>query len=59
MFKEIDSFTSANVETEFKSFLEKNNWKLGAVLPLFRLAVTGAAHGPSMFEISSCLEKMK
>ena len=57
MFKEIDSFTSANVETEFKSFLEKNNWKLGAVLPLFRLAVTGTGMGPSMFEISQLLGK--
>ena len=57
MFKEIDSFTSSNVETEFKSFLEKNNWKLGAVLPLFRLAVTGTGMGPSMFEISQLLGK--
>ena len=57
LLKGITSFTSSNVEIEFKSFLEKNDWKLGMVLPLFRLAVTGTGMGPSMFEISHLLGK--
>lgn len=54
-FESMDEFNSSKIEQEFKSLLEKNSWSLGQVLPLFRLAVTGSAKGPSMFEISDLL----
>jgi len=54
---EIKEFTSENVETEFKNFLEKKELGIGAVLPNFRLLITGNGAGPSMFEISEYLGK--
>jgi glutamyl-tRNA synthetase len=53
----IDDFTSEKIETSFKSFLELKGLGIGAVLPLFRLLITGAGMGPSMFEIASFLGK--
>ncbi len=53
----ISDFNSTNIETEFKAFLERNELGFGAVLPGFRLLVTGAGMGPSMFDICSLLGK--
>ena len=53
----INDFTTEKVETAFKSFLEEKGLGFGAVLPLYRLLITGKGMGPSMFEISSFLGK--
>ncbi len=53
----IADFTAANVETEFKAFLEAKELGFGAVLPNFRVLVTGQGMGPSMFEIAALLGK--
>lgn len=53
----LTSFDAANVETEFKSFITERELGIGAVLPLFRLLVTGKGMGPSMFEVSEFLGK--
>ena len=53
----IDSFTAEPVETSFKAFLTEKELGIGAVLPLFRLLVTGKGMGPSMFEIAEFLGK--
>jgi glutamyl-tRNA synthetase len=53
----ISSFSAENIETEFKAFLEERGLGIGAVLPLFRLLVTGKGMGPSMFDISAFLGK--
>lgn len=53
----ISSFSAENIETEFKAFLEEKGLGIGAVLPLFRLLVTGKGMGPSMFDISAFLGK--
>ncbi|MGB0914630.1 MAG: glutamate--tRNA ligase [Crocinitomicaceae bacterium] len=50
-------FTPEAIEVQFKAFLEAKELGIGAVLPLFRLLVTGKGMGPSMFEISSFLGK--
>ena len=55
--KTIGSFTSENIETTFKDFLAKKELGIGAVLPLFRLLLTGKGMGPSMFDISAFLGK--
>lgn len=61
----IPSFEAGEIEKEFKQFLTTNNLGIGAVLPLFRLLVTGVGMGPSMFEIANflgkeeCIERMK
>ena len=53
----IDSFDAASIETGFKGYLESNELGMGAVLPNFRLLVTGEGGGPSMFAIAEFLGK--
>lgn len=61
----ITSFDQETIEHSFKAFLEQKGLGIGAVLPLFRLLITGKGMGPSMFEIAAflgkeeCLERMK
>lgn len=51
------SFSSEDIESKFKAFLAERELGIGAVLPLFRLLVTGKGMGPSMFDISEFLGK--
>jgi glutamyl-tRNA synthetase len=53
----IPDFKAENIEAEFKAFLGEKNLGIGAVLPLYRLLLTGQGTGPSMFEISEFLGK--
>lgn len=53
----VNDFTAENLEAEFKQFLEEKQLGIGVVLPLFRLLVTGAGTGPSMFEIAAFIGK--
>lgn len=55
----IEPFDAATIEVTFKSFLAEKELGIGAVLPLFRLLLTGAPAGPSMFEIAAFLGKEK
>ena len=64
ILKSLTDFSPSTIEITFKSFLEAKQLGVGAVLPLFRLLITGAGMGPSMFEIASfigqeeCVERM-
>lgn len=53
----VTPFTSEDIEVSFKTFLAEKELGIGAVLPLFRLLLTGKGMGPSMFEISAFLGK--
>ncbi|TXC85368.1 glutamate--tRNA ligase [Luteibaculum oceani] len=53
----VEDFSAENIETAFKKFLEDQNVGMGAVLPNFRVLVTGMGMGPSMFQISELLGK--
>lgn len=53
----INTFNSLEIETAFKAFLEAKNMGIGAVLPNFRVLVTGKGMGPSMFAICELLGK--
>lgn len=53
----LNEFSEANIESAFKTFIAEKGLGIGAVLPLFRLLVTGKGMGPSMFEISTFLGK--
>ena len=61
----ISTYDPATIESTFKSFLEEKQIGIGAVLPNFRLLLTGTGAGPSMFDISAflgkeeCIERMK
>lgn len=59
LLSSIVDFTAQNIETAFKSFLAEKELGFGAVLPNFRLAVTGLGMGPSMFQISALLGKQE
>jgi glutamyl-tRNA synthetase len=50
-------FMPAELEATFKSFLEKNDLGMGAVLPNLRLLITGKGMGPGMFDIMALLGK--
>ncbi|MDX1444593.1 glutamate--tRNA ligase [Lishizhenia sp.] len=56
-FKNISDFNAENIEKEFKAFLAEKELGIGAVLPNFRLVLTGKGMGPSMFEIANLLGK--
>ena len=53
----IGTFNAETIEATFKAFLAEKEMGIGAVLPLFRLLLTGKGMGPSMFEISEFLGK--
>ena len=53
----IIDFNAANIEVAFKSFIEEKGLGFGAVLPNFRVLITGMGMGPSMFEICALLGK--
>ncbi|MEN9401191.1 MAG: hypothetical protein RL632_2294, partial [Bacteroidota bacterium] len=57
VLENIETFNQENIENSFKTFLAEKNMGIGAVLPLFRLLLTGTGMGPSMFEISEFLGK--
>lgn len=57
IFSGIDPFSAENIENSFKKFLELNGLGMGEVLPLFRLLVTGAGMGPSMFQVAELIGK--
>jgi len=57
IYKDVDDFSADNLETVFKSFIEAKEIGMGAVLPAFRLTVTGMGKGPSMFEIAALIGK--
>ncbi len=56
-FEAITEFTHDNIHTAFNTFLEEKGLKIGAMLPLFRLSVTGLGQGPGMFDVAEILGK--
>ena len=48
-------YTSENIETNFKSFLEENELSMGAIFPNLRLLLTGKGMGPSLFSIAEII----
>ena len=57
VFKSEVNWNAEALEVTFKNFLETNELGMGAVLPNFRLLVTGKGMGPSMFAIAEILGK--
>ena len=53
----LSDFSATAIETGFNAFLVERELGVGAVLPLFRLLVTGEGGGPSMFDIAAYLGK--
>lgn len=55
--EKLDTFDHETIEEAFKSYLEEIEKGIGAVLPAFRVLITGKGMGPSMFEIAALLGK--
>ena len=54
---ELVDFSAENIETLFKLFLEKKKIKMGVLLPVLRVSLTGLAMGPSLFNIAELIGK--
>ena len=57
LLEKLPSFDSENIGACFKAFLESKNLGFGAVMPGFRLSVTGRGAGASMNEVAALLGK--
>ena len=57
VYEGVADWNADNLETIFKQFLEEKELGMGAVLPNFRVLVTGKGMGPSMFSIAELLGK--
>ena len=55
--EKLTEFDAITIETAFKAYLEEIEKGIGAVLPAFRVLITGKGMGPSMFEIAALLGK--
>lgn len=55
--EKITSFTPESVDASFKSFIQAKELGIGAVMPLFRLLITGKGMGPGIFDIAAFLGK--
>ncbi len=55
--KSIEDYSADHVEEQFKAFITSKELGLGAVLPNFRLLLTGVGSGPSLFSIAEILGK--
>jgi glutamyl-tRNA synthetase len=53
----VDDFTHDPLESKGKAWLEANKVGFGAIMPLFRILLTGVGAGPSIFEICALLGK--
>lgn len=56
-FSRVEDFTAVEIENAFNQYLQDHSLSPGAVLPLFRLTVTGKMAGPGMFEVADILGK--
>ena len=57
LLKDIKHFSSDNISLCFKSFLEEKELSFSALMPNFRVSVTGVGAGPSMNEVAALLGK--
>ncbi len=57
LLKETDDFTSNNLETEVKEWIQTNELHMGNIMNAFRLAIVGESKGPHMFNIIELIGK--
>jgi len=56
-FEGINNWNEAEIENTLKSYLSNNDLGFGAILPGFRIMLTGKMGGPSVFEIAEFIGK--
>lgn len=50
-----EPFTHTELESKVKAYLESNSIGFGALMPVYRIILTGVAAGPGVFEITELL----
>ena len=57
--KNLSDFSHTSIEAKFKEVAEQNTISPGSVMQIFRVAVSGVAAGPAIFEMVSLIGKEK
>jgi glutamyl-tRNA synthetase len=57
VLRDINDFTSVNIETIIKDWMTKNEIGMGKVMQPFRLSLVGALKGPHLFDIVELIGK--
>ncbi|MBU3820625.1 glutamate--tRNA ligase [Flavobacteriaceae bacterium XHP0103] len=57
IIQHVNDFTAANLQTDIKEWITKNNIGFGKVMMPLRLALVGALQGPDVFEIMFLIGK--
>ena len=53
----LEDFSFESIDHRFKEFLQEENLGMGAVMPLFRLLLTGTLTGPAAAQVASVIGK--
>jgi glutamyl-tRNA synthetase len=53
----LTEFSSASIESAFKDFITAKGLGMGAVMPLFRIVLTGTLTGPAASEVAALIGK--
>jgi len=57
LLRQTDDFSSANLETVVKGWIQSNELHMGNIMNAFRLAIVGESKGPHMFNITELIGK--
>lgn len=57
LLKQTDDFSSANIESVVKEWIQTNELHMGNIMNAFRLAIVGESKGPHMFNITELIGK--
>jgi glutamyl/glutaminyl-tRNA synthetase len=57
--KELTDYSADNIQSVVESFMEDNGLQMGDVFPLLRIALSGAMHGPGVFDMLAVIGQEK
>ncbi len=57
VLEQVMDFTSENTEKAVKTWIEENEYSMGAIMNAFRLLIVGEAKGPHLFDIIAVIGK--
>jgi glutamyl-tRNA synthetase len=55
----LDNYTAEYIQSTVESFMEENDLQMGDVFPLLRIALSGAMHGPGVFDMLAVIGQEK
>lgn len=59
VLKALPSYNAENIQTAVETFMEENGLQMGDVFPLLRIALSGAMHGPGVFDMLAVIGQEK